>query len=199
MKEYILYTTAGLITQTGTCPDGTFERMREYGENLMEGVADHTSNYVESGIINTYTSEELQIKNNLPQGWIWAMPERIAVDMRSLDAAKLQAWSRIKKARTTAELSPFTYADDIYDADKAQISGAVQMALLAQLAGAPFSIDWTLNNNSVRSLSAAEMIAVGVALGEHVALVYDIGRTLREQIETCTTPAELDTIGWPVQ
>lgn len=128
----------------------------------------------------------------------WAYPDKvwkIKAEV-SLESIKEYTWKRIKTARTLAEQAPFECNGYLYDANKAQISGAVQMALLAQLAGQPFSIDWTLKNNTTKSHDASEMLALGIALGKHVSNIFDKGRRLREQIDTATTVAELDAINW---
>lgn len=111
--------------------------------------------------------------------------------------AKVRAWARVKQSRTIAELLPFEYNGDLYDSNKEQIMGAVQLAVISQLAGQPFSIDWTLRNNTSRTLDAPGMINVGVALGQRISSIFDTGRTLRDQIEAATTVAELDAIVWP--
>lgn len=124
-----------------------------------------------------------------------AMPSRL-----SLEDYKASAWERIKGERTRCEYGPFTWDGSQFDADsesQRRIQGAVQLAGLALAAGQPFQIDWTLYDNTVRTLTAQEMIAVGLALGEHVAAQYAIGRMLRASIEAATTVEELDAVVWP--
>jgi hypothetical protein len=127
----------------------------------------------------------------------WHVEKEAWEDTRTIEVAREQAWTRIKLARAAAEAADFTWDGSAFQSDKARISGAVQMALLAQIASAPFSIDWTLSDNAVRTLSAQDMIAVGVALGQHVAGVFEIGRQLRVQIDAAATNADLAAIGWP--
>ena len=59
-----------------------------------------------------------------------------------------------------------------------------------------FVIDWTLADNTVRTLSAADMIAVGVALGGHVAAQHEKARGLRVQIGGAGNQAGVLAIGW---
>lgn len=118
-------------------------------------------------------------------------------DPRTLAQMKAHKWAEIKAARAAAEDGGFTWDGSIFDSDMAsnlRISGAVQ---LAQIVGGAFSIDWTLADNSVRTLSAAQMVAVGVAAGQHVATQRAIGRGLRTQINSATTPQDLEVIVWP--
>lgn len=196
--RFFTYAATSEITGSGVCQTEFLDQQGLNGDTAIAGEADPEKHYYLNGEVCSYTDEELAVKKSLPTGWAWKMPERIAVDMRDMDAVRRQAWERIKKARKAAELAPFTHAGSMYDANKEQIGGAAQMALLAQLSEQPFSIDWTLRDNSTKTHSAAEMIAVGVALGKHVSDIYDAGRVLREQITAATTPAELDAIQWPI-
>lgn len=115
--------------------------------------------------------------------------------------ARVEAWSRIKAARESVEFGPFVLGVHTFDGDsesQRRIQGAAQLATLAQATGQPFSIDWTLADNTQVTLTAAEMIGVGVALGHHVNEAHGIARTLRAQIDAATTPEQLEAIQWPV-
>ena len=159
--------------------------------------ADSRTQYVDSGLLFNYTVAEIAAKDNLAPGWTWKMPERIAVDMRTLDECKLQALGRVKSARDDAEASTFTCNGGVFRTDLQRIPGAALLAMMASMSGAAFSEPWTLVDNTVCTLDAAGMIAVGVAQGAHIAGVFAIGRGLRDQIATATTNFQLDTIGWP--
>lgn len=200
-KHYVVYDAQGMILRVGNCPTEALEMQAQDGEIAIEslvGEVSYKSHYVLDGNILEYTAAEYHVKNNLPRGFIWQMPERIAVDIRLLAEAKAYKWTALKAARTVAEAASFTCDGSVYQADKERISGAVQLALLAQLAGQPFSIDWTLSDNSVRTLDAAQMIAVGVALGTVVSSIFDTARQLRIQLDAANTVEEVDAIGWPV-
>lgn len=121
------------------------------------------------------------------------------MDARTLDSVKARTWARIKQARALAESADFMCCGATYQADKDRIVGATQLALMAQAAGQPYSIDWTLSDNTHLTLDAAGMIAVGAALGGHVAEAFAIGLQLRGQIAAATSFEELDAIVWPVQ
>lgn len=128
--------------------------------------------------------------------WNWAT-KQWAYD---LSEGRAQAWSRIKSARESVEFGPFTLGGNVFNGDsesQRRIQGAAQLATLAQATGQPFSIDWTLFDNTYATLTAGEMIGVGVALGQHVNGAHGIARTLRTQIDAATTPEELEAIQWP--
>jgi hypothetical protein len=130
----------------------------------------------------------------------WDYASQAWVDARTLDAVKAQRWAQIKAQRDAVEFGGFTWSGDEFDSDaesQARIMGAVQMALIAVQAEQPFAIDWTLASNAVRSMSAADIVSAGLALGEHVAAAHGIARTLRAAIDACTTAAEVEAVAWP--
>lgn len=119
------------------------------------------------------------------------------IDTKTLASVKASTWERIKQARTEAERSDFICNGGVYQANKENISCAVQLALQAQTAGKPYSIDWTLSDNTVVTLDAVAMIAVGKALAEHLGFAFAIARDLREQIAATLSIEQADAIQWP--
>ena len=123
------------------------------------------------------------------------MPERVAVDMRSLEEAKAAKWSEIKQARSQAEYAGFTWDGSVFDSDvtsQQRITGAVTLAQM----NAEFSIGWTLKNNTVRTLNAAEMKEVGVALGLHVTTQFAHAQDLRPQLDAAQNPEAVGALRW---
>lgn len=130
------------------------------------------------------------------EGWAWNSTSFAWYDARTLEAVKAAQWEIIKAARSEAEYGGFTWDGSTFDSDalsQQKIIGASQMASLNP---SVFLIDWTLADNTVRTLSAADMNAVGVALGEHVNTQYVHARVLRQQIEDATTKEEVMAITW---
>lgn len=82
-----------------------------------------------------------------------------------------------------------------------KINGAVLMALLANAAGQPFSIAWTMADDTEMLHDADDMIAMGQAVGVYVATCHAVARAKKDMAATATTPAELEAIdldaGWP--
>ena len=118
-------------------------------------------------------------------------------DVRDLEQKKADKWGQIKATRDSIEHGGFTWDGSTFDSDLAsqnKIIGAVQ---LANVTGPTFTIDWTLANNSVRALSAADMVEVGKTLGLHVSTQHTIARGLRQQIEAATTAQQVEAIAWP--
>lgn len=118
-------------------------------------------------------------------------------DPRSIEALRADKWAQIKQARTAAETALINVAGRTYDADvesQRRISGAVQLAVLAP---AGWTIDWTLADNTVATLTAAEVVAVGIALGAQVSAAHAAARLLREQIDAASSINDLQSITWP--
>lgn len=130
---------------------------------------------------------------------VWSWATKTWVDPRSLPDFKAAKWAEIKRARDQAEFGGFTWDGSAFDSDptsQSRIQGAAQLATLAQLASQPFSIDWTLADNTVRTLSAADMIAVGTAMGVHISTQHASGRVKRQQIDAASTVEEVNAVAW---
>lgn len=118
--------------------------------------------------------------------------------------ARAARWQEVKTLRTAAEFGGCATPLGRVQTDErsiAKINGLVTMAMLAQAAAAPFAIDFTLEDNSVVTLDAADAIALGTAAGAFVAAVYARSFELRTAIDAAADSAALDAIdieaGWP--
>lgn len=131
----------------------------------------------------------------LPEGY-W--------EAADLEAARASRWAAVKALRNAHEYGGCETPLGAVDSDetaKLQISGAVQMAMLSIQFGEPFSIEWTMLDNSTVTHSAAQMIALGVAVGQHVVSCRTAATALRTAINAATTIEEIEAIdietGWP--
>lgn len=128
-----------------------------------------------------------------------------ALEPLPLDDAKAMVWTEAKAARDQHENGGVTIAGvGTFQSDaisREYINGAVLMAQIAIAQSQPYSINWTLADNSVVTLDAAAMIGVGVAAGQHVAACHAVAQGLRAAIETADNVDALDLIdleaGWP--
>lgn len=121
------------------------------------------------------------------------------VDPRSLEQIKEAKWEEIKAKRTNAEYAGFTWDGSYFDSDATsqnRINGAVTLALLSLQNQQPYEITWSLANRTFRTLTAQEMISVGLALGTHVQTNFNKGQALQVQIDAATTKEEVDAIHW---
>lgn len=90
---------------------------------------------------------------------------------------------------------------DSDDAARLNITGAVVMAQVAIAANQPFSMSWKLANNTLVTLNAQQMIAVGLAAGTHVAACHARAQALGVAVQAAASHDDLDAIdlssGWP--
>ena len=116
----------------------------------------------------------------------------------SLDDAKLAAWAQAKAKRdATIDGGAAVPGIGTFDSDEASrtnIIGSVLMALIAEINLQPFAVKWTLADNTVAVLDAAQMIAVGAAVFQHVAGVHETAQVTRAEIEAAKDHTEIPKI-----
>lgn len=130
-----------------------------------------------------------------------------SVEPLPIEEAREALWARTKIIRESMSDAPGSMATTPFgtvqvDAkSKQNVNGLVTMALIAKGAGAPFSEPFTLADNTTVTLSADHMIGLGVAVGQHVAAVYERSRQIRAAIEAASDHAAMAAIdieaGWP--
>lgn len=108
-------------------------------------------------------------------------------------------WAEIKLARDAAEFGGFVWDGSTFDSDRESVQRiglALQYAAMAKAAGLPASVDWTLADNTTRTLNADDMLGVGSAMTAHIGTQHAIARALRAQIDAAATPEEINNINW---
>lgn len=125
----------------------------------------------------------------------------------NIDAVRGQKKAQIDEWRVAAEQAGMVYAfpsgqSDVVqlrdDRDRANINGQVTTAMLLQSQGidAPV-LPFRAESNTTYMLTPAQMIALGVATGQFSSQQYQIGWTLKEQVDAATTVQQLEAITWP--
>ena len=109
-------------------------------------------------------------------------------------------WEEVKVWRETALNSHLTWNSYVFDADvkgQTNLKGAAQLAQFALVAEQPFTTTFTLANNTDVTLTAMEILMVGVALGVRTEECYARGRELRELIyDPVTSIEDLEGLQW---
>lgn len=191
MKYAVYDTGSGRIDRVITCPQECLAASLVPGEqSLQADFESDATHYVSGGAFLPFPHQPSPAYK-----WDWASKAWIV----NLDDAKALQWAAIKAARDAAEYGGFTFNGGRYDSDTVsvqRINGAVSMALIAQGAGQSFSIDWTLADNSVATLAGADVINLGMTLGQFVNGVHEKARQLRDQIDAATTVAAVGAIAW---
>lgn len=198
-----------------------FVFLNSLGEPVYTAVPSLEDTYVDGDSYGGLVCREIPFESDdqeVLRSWFWrrsggwgVRPERPSVhhrwnpevgawqDSRSMDELRAARWEEIKAQRDAAEWGGFDTPFGRFDSDpnsQTKIIGAAQLASIALAQGTPFSIEWTLQDNTSVSLDAAQMIAVGAALSNHANAVHQRGRQLRAQIEAAVTLADLESITW---
>jgi hypothetical protein len=114
--------------------------------------------------------------------------------MFDLPKAKDEAWVKAKGLRDLREFGDFSWHEHAFDGDERAQQRLGMAALAAQDAlarGATWSVPWTLADNTVIVLSAADVIEVMVALGENIKTAHAEARLTRAMIEAAGSFEEL--------
>ena len=141
-----------------------------------------------------------------PRLWRYEDGAFVAVEPEapSLESLKQAAWAIVREDRDRRISggceTPLGRVDT--DADsRGLIAGAVQMAMLSQMLSQPYSVDWSMEDNTVATHSAAQMITMGLTVGGYVEDCHARGRAIRGAIDAAADEAELAAIdtesNWP--
>ena len=186
--NFIVYdTVTGELKRKGTCPENMLSgQAYQANEAVIEGDVDLLAFRVVDGALTPLPPEVVERRRAKPrpdETWDWTTMQWS--DSRSPAAVREDRWREVKLLRTQHEFSTFVWDGSTFDADaksQQRIQAAVMAAMAAKAEGKPFSITWTLADNSVRTLGADDMIALGRAMSEHVARCHEAGRALRAAI-----------------
>jgi hypothetical protein len=127
----------------------------------------------------------------------------IVVDPTPLEMVRLTMLSRVDRIRETKvnegcdTPSGRVQTDDV---SIRNILGSVQTASLSVMLNQPFSIQWRMADNSLPTLDASAMIAMGVAVMSHVKACYTHSWEIKDAITAADTIEAIKAIdlesGW---
>lgn len=139
-----------------------------------------------------YTSPENLTE--IPEGFdrTWMIPDyQTQTFTEDIDGCKAMKWEKAKLRRDELRYGGCDTPKGRMDSDlesQHKINGAVSMA---NLLGAAFTVNWTMQDNSVVAHDKAEIEAAGLALGMWDATCHAAGQAVRDAINAATTLAEL--------
>lgn len=86
------------------------------GAGTYTGQADPRTQYIDlvTRQLRTYTADEQRAKDNLPQGWTWKMPERVAIDVRTSAQQLADDLAQVRNDRAQAYPALADFADAMY-------------------------------------------------------------------------------------
>lgn len=190
---WLLHDADGKIIQKMQCsPEAAFASAKDLG---LTATATELLNLTSFDCVDPASKAILRAPLQPSEHHIFNWVTKQWEDPRTLQNFKDAQWELIKQARSQAEYAGFLWNGFVFDSDATSQSRITSAVTLAQ-SNPAFSVAWVLADNSVRTLNQADMLAVGAALGQHVALQFNKGIALREAIKTATNAAQLAAIKW---
>jgi len=191
---YTIYNFAdGRIVRSVTCREEDIGLQFDAAtQGALAGRYDDDCNYIENGSVVAMPPRPSDVHafDYATKQW---------VDPRTLDQIKLEQWTAIKVARAVELTTPLTTPFgpfDATDAGQKSITDAVLLLQTMEQLGTPTTIDFTLANNTTATLTTAQMVQVGLLLGQRTQQIYGHGRLRRDAIAAATTAAEVEAVVW---
>lgn len=122
-------------------------------------------------------------------------------DPRTVQDFKDAKWVSIKEAREAAINAPLITPYGTFDSDpksRQNITDAILLLKSLEDLGSPGTIDFTLADDTARTLNTAEMVMVGLLLGQKIQAAHAQARALRGALDLATTKEEVEAITWQV-
>lgn len=200
--RYVVYSEqSGEVVGSFDCPEDSAALQLRPGDSLLEGEAVWGQQYVLNGALADYTPAQAAAKAAQPgYASVWSNITFSWEDLRSLAQQQLDQWELIKSSRNEALTAPLTTLYGVFDADiysQKNITDAIAMLQTLAASGYPQTIEYTLFDNTVVTLSTAQMVEVGLTLGQRTQQIYATSRSLRVAIDAATTLSEIEAITWP--
>ena len=113
--------------------------------------------------------------------------------------ARDRKWRQIKAAKEAEMSSPLTTPYGVFDCDaesEKRITGAIMLLQTLEGMGTPTTVDFVLADNSVVTLTTAQMVEVGLIMGARVQAAISKASNLRSAIEAAITVEEVEAVVW---
>lgn len=107
-----------------------------------------------------------------------------------------RAWKDIKAAREYLRFAPIVVDGHSYDADPESVMNVLGAIELSSVIGPSFTVDWTLSDNTVVTLTGDQLKAVGVAMADRTSRIHQYSRTLRDRLNKAPNQAAIDAVQW---
>ncbi len=204
MKSIVWYSATGEIASTSVLPDSVDPAaMVQFfqGCEFVEGEGRTETHWVEGGTIVEYTEAQKVAKAARPQHESeWSNASMQWVDTRTLAQAKEARISAMKATRDATWDGTFDWNGHSFDCHlvaRTNIIGRAVEAQMALAANTPWSTAWILaDNTELTGITAADMLAIGAALGQHMDAAKARYTARKAAIEAAATIAEVDAVEW---
>lgn len=191
--NFTLIDPTGEIVSTVSVPDDDhLAANTPAGTTAIEGDSPGVACYYKDGawVVKPERPDEFHVWDAATKTWD---------DTRTIEQLREARWQEIKASREAVINSTFAWDGSVFDCDptsQVRIQGGVLDAMVAVQQSQPFSVAWTLADNTVRALSATDMVQVGLAMAMAIRDNFSRGQMLRSSINAATTAAQLESIQW---
>ena len=197
MKKYVATNEEGDILCEYVLPDESPSPL-----NTIEVFADvgNKTHWIDLEGPVAYTSDQLTARLSPPSPLHkWINKKGGWEDPRTVQDFKDAKWGSIKESREAAINAPLLTPYGTFDSDpksRQNITDAILMLKSLEDLGSPTTIDFTLADDTARTLTTAEMVMVGLLLGQKIQAAHAQARALRGALDLATTKEEVEAITW---
>jgi Domain of unknown function (DUF4376) len=188
-SEYCI-DTGKFTGRTLTCTPEHIDINRQIGCEFLLGEYDSKTQGVVKGKLWKVPLDQ-QTSWSTMDAFTGKQPE--LVDLKNLRDLK---WQEIKLARARVESAGFEYAGKHYQSDTAVSQSRIMQAASIALTNPAWVFDWVASDNTISTLTSAQMLGLNLALNQHIAACFSIAQVLREHIYTANRE-QLAVIKWP--
>lgn len=186
------YNDNGVIISSGITQP---EALHLHKDNTYIGiVVDHHNKYFLNGVLCHYTEEELEQKKLSGKDWVWKMPERKLVHIKTIETIKAEAIKNIKNKRKQLEMGSFFYKNISFQINEIRINAAAEEAKILKKS---FIKTWILTDNTLMYLDDIQMLKIKQTQDKHIFNLFDTCLNLINKINLATTIEEINTVSWP--
>lgn len=113
-----------------------------------------------------------------------------------LEYARNKKWNEIKSTRDKLEESGCPFKDKMLDSDARSVIKINTMVEAAKQTGESFTIEWTMQDNSVLLLTYEDAISIPITLAVYSNSLHEQARLYREKIYSTNDIGEIMSIVW---
>lgn len=113
-----------------------------------------------------------------------------------LEYVRNKQWEEIKKDRDNAETSGLPFKDKVLDYDMRSAFKLDIAMETAKQVGESFSIDWTMQDNTVMTLTYADLLSIPLIAANYSNELHKKARQYRDKIYNLTDIKEITGVKW---
>ena len=114
-----------------------------------------------------------------------------------LESVRQSRLQQMRDKRNAVEFGTFEWDGATFDASPStvvRLIGSVMMSSWVQ----GFTVNWTLADDTERSMTAADLVSLAQALGAHTLATHEKYKTAKAALQAATTIEEVQAVTWPL-